>query len=44
MMKTTLFIVVVALLGSVVTYLAMDRQEKTLAHQSDKRFDAKFAK
>lgn len=44
MMKKTLIIVIVALLGSVVTYLAMDRQEKNIAQQRDKSFDAKFAR
>lgn len=44
MMKLALLIVVVALLGSVVAYLALDRQEKTVAQQRDKSFDAKFAK
>ncbi len=43
-MKLALLIVVVALLGSVVTYLVVDRQEKTVAQQRDKSFDAKFAK
>jgi len=43
-MKTTLIIVIVALLGSVVVYLAMDRQDKNVAQQRDKSFDAKFAR
>ena len=43
-MKTALIIVIVALLGSVVAYLALDRQEKNVAQQRDKSFDAKFAK
>lgn len=43
-MKTALIIVIVALLGSVVAYLALDRQEKAVAQQRDKSFDAKFAR
>jgi hypothetical protein len=43
-MKTTLIIVLVALLGSVVVYLAMDRQDKNVAQQRDKSFDTKFAR
>jgi hypothetical protein len=43
-MKAALLIVVVALLASVVAYLATDRQEKTVSQQRDKSFDAKFAK
>ena len=43
-MKTILIVVIVALLGSVVAYLATDRQEKEVAHQRDKTFDDKFAK
>jgi len=44
MMKTILTLVIVALLGSVVAYLATDRQEKDVSHQRDKTFDEKFAK
>lgn len=43
-MKTALIIVIVALLGSVVVFLGMDRQEKNVAQQRDKSFDAKFAR
>jgi hypothetical protein len=43
-MKAILIIVIVALLASVVAYMATDRQEKDVAHQRDKTFDAKFAK
>lgn len=43
-MKTTLIIVLVALLSSVVVYLAMDRQDKSVAQQRDKSFDTKFAR
>ena len=42
-MKTTLLLIVIVLLGSVVAYLAIDRHEKTEAHQRDKSFDSKFA-
>lgn len=44
MMKLALLIVIVVLLGSVVAYLTVDRQEKTVAQQRDKSFDAKFGK
>ena len=43
-MKTALIIVIVALLGSVVVFLATERQEKNVAQQRDKSFDAKFAR
>lgn len=43
-MKLTLLIVVVALLGSVVAYLAMDHQEKTVSQQRNMSFDAKYLK
>ena len=43
MRKISLAIIVVLLI-SVVGYLAMDRQEKNVAHQRDKAFDEKFAK
>ncbi len=43
MRKVSLAIIVV-LLVSVVGYMAMDRQEKNVAHERDKSFDAKFAK
>lgn len=43
-MKAILIIVIVALLASAVVYMATDRQEKDMAHQRDKTFDAKFAK
>jgi hypothetical protein len=43
-MRIILIVVIVALLGSVVAYLATDRQEKDVAHQRDKTFDDKFAK
>jgi hypothetical protein len=36
--------IIVALLTSVIGYLAMDRQEKDVAHQRNKAFDQKFAK
>lgn len=36
--------IIVALLMSVIGYLAMDRQEKDVAHQRNKAFDQKFAK
>jgi hypothetical protein len=43
MRKFSLAIIVV-LLVSIVGYLAIDRQEKDVAHQRDKAFDQKFAK
>lgn len=43
MRKFSLAIIVV-LLVSVVGYLAMDRDDKNVAHQRDKAFDNKFAK
>ncbi len=43
MRKFSLAIIVV-LLVSIVGYLAIDRQEKDVAHQRDKTFDQKFAK
>ncbi len=43
MRKFSLAIIVV-LLVSIVGYLAIDRQEKDIAHQRDKAFDQKFAK
>ena len=44
MMKTLLLILVIVLLASVVGYLAIDRQEKTVAHERSKSFDSQFAK
>lgn len=43
MRKVSLAIIIV-LLVSVVGYMAMNRQEKNIAHERDKSFDAKFAK
>ena len=43
MRKFSLAIIVV-LIVSIVGYLAIDRQEKDVAHQRDKTFDQKFAK
>lgn len=43
MRKFSLAIIVV-LLVSIVGYLAINRQEKDVAHQRDKTFDQKFAK
>jgi hypothetical protein len=43
MRKFSLAIIVI-LLVSIVGYLAIDRQEKNVAHQRDKAFDQKFAK
>lgn len=43
MRKTSIGIVVVLLLA-IVGYLAMDRQEKDLANESNKKFDQQFAK
>jgi hypothetical protein len=43
MRKFSLAIIVV-LIVSIVGYLAIDRQEKDVAHQRDKAFDQKFAK
>jgi hypothetical protein len=43
MRKFSLAIIVV-LLVSIVGYLAIDRQEKDIAHQRDEAFDQKFAK
>lgn len=43
MRKFSLAIIVI-LLVSIVGYLAIDRQEKDVAHQRDKAFDQKFAK
>jgi hypothetical protein len=44
MRKMPAIIVVVILLFAVVGYLALDRNEKNVAHERDKSFDAKFAK
>ena len=43
-MKAILIVIIIALLGSVVAYMATDRREKDVAHQRDKTFDDKFAK
>lgn len=44
MMKTTLRILVVALLCSVVAYLAIDRKEKNMAQQHTREFKSKYIK
>jgi hypothetical protein len=44
MMKNIRIVIIVMLLISVVGYMATDREEKDVAHQRDKTFDAKFAK
>ncbi|WUR13902.1 hypothetical protein E7V67_001990 [[Empedobacter] haloabium] len=43
-MRRASLIVIIVLLVAVVGYLAMDRQDKEVAQQRDKAFDAKFAK
>lgn len=43
MRKMPAIIVIVILLFSVVGYMALDRNEKNVAHERDKSFDSKFA-
>ncbi|WBS01700.1 hypothetical protein OU994_26095 [Pseudoduganella sp. SL102] len=42
--KKTLIIVVIILLAAIAGFLAMDRQEKTIAQEREKAFDKKFAR
>jgi hypothetical protein len=44
MRKMPAIVVVVILLFSIVGYMALDRNEKNVAHERDKSFDSKFAK
>lgn len=44
MRKTALLAVIVALLSSVVGYLALDRHDKDVQKQREKAFDAVFTR
>jgi len=44
MRKLPFIVIIIVLLSAVVGYLALDRNEKNIAHERDKAFDASFAK
>ena len=43
-MKKPLIVIIIVLLSSIVGYLALDRHEKNVGLEKDKKFDEKFLK